>query len=459
MKKIICFALLLSFISNLNGQWQPQKDNILPETIAHRITPSQMNYFNKDQVHIHNDYSNFVNTKSSQWKWDTIFVYDTVGLLARYSQTFDTHGNVLIFVIERWQGNAWEKVRQYTYNYDSTGNILTRFDDSWYNNVWIYHVRDTYTYDLTGNVLTDLNENWQSNIWVNTEKYTYAYDLDGNLLNYLNENWQNNTWANHSRLTYTYNSNGNNLTELFELWQNNVWANYYIYSYTYDSNGNMLTELWEMWQSNAWVNYRRFTYSYDMNGKMLTDLNEKWENNTWVNYFRDSYSYDVSGNMHTDLYEYWDNNAWGNFSNKTYSYDTNGNSITGKFEKWQSGNWEPGLGHLSFFPPDQYLSNFFFYRYEANYTTITGIADLQTTKSNLSVFPNPVNEMITVEYHDLIGKKAGFISIYNLSGKLLIQQPLIQLKSEINLNRLATGTYLLEARCGNEINRLKFVKK
>ena len=76
--------------------------------------------------------------------------------------------------------------------------------------------------------------------------------------------------------------------------------------------------------------------------------------------------------------------------------------------------------------------------------------------TNLSLFPNPANDMIKIE-----GEKLQSVTIYNLSGKAQLQLKLQGEESTtINVSGLKTGCYLVEVKTRKgKVNMLKFVKK
>ncbi|MFA6570708.1 MAG: hypothetical protein WCT77_05665, partial [Bacteroidota bacterium] len=76
--------------------------------------------------------------------------------------------------------------------------------------------RYSYTYDSNGNQLTYLIEKWQNEQWINSERATTVYDSFGHEINCLSECWVEDHWSNNYRYTSTYNLYGKKLTFLFE---------------------------------------------------------------------------------------------------------------------------------------------------------------------------------------------------------------------------------------------------
>jgi hypothetical protein len=77
--------------------------------------------------------------------------------------------------------------------------------------------------------------------------------------------------------------------------------------------------------------------------------------------------------------------------------------------------------------------------------------------NDIAIFPNPANDNITIENNSQINN--GSISIYNIQGQMLIQQPLQLNKTEINISNFAKGIYILKFECNDGFAVKKFVKK
>jgi hypothetical protein len=462
MKKFKFFTLaLVTCTSTVMGQWQGKMNNPSPERNRdHSAIPMQTDRLEKNVLPVKDAKINCFNPESVRWDFDTVIMYDTLGLTYRLTQTFDNPGHVLIQLTEEWQNNVWENYSRYTYTYDGNGNALTFVTAFWQTNAWMNNWRSTYSYDSSGKLLSDLDEIWQDTAWVNQGKSTHTYDSNGNELIYLYERWQNNEWVMSSRETKTYDTSGNRLTFLNERWQNGAWVNSVRSTSAYDGNGGILTRLNEEWQNNAWVNFDRATYTNDIHGNMLVCLNQAWQSNTWVNASRWTFTRDDNGNVLTEQNEAWQNEAWMNTDRNTYTYDANGNSLTGKVEVWQSGTWQPGIGELWLYC--QSATEVWFWgvnRYEATFSSfINGLDNISPLKNGFSVYPNPAGEMITVENDMYPEKREGEITIYNIHGESLLLQPLFYEKSEIDIGALAKGIFLLEVRFGEKKEAVRFVK-
>jgi hypothetical protein len=86
----------------------------------------------------------------------------------------------------------------------------------------------------------------------------------------------------------------------------------------------------------------------------------------------------------------------------------------------------------------------------------TGINELSEI-SNISVFPNPANDIITIE--NTAFTKDETISIYDIQGQLLLQQTMLQAKTNIDISAFSKGIYFVKVKTANGMDVKKIVKE
>lgn len=87
----------------------------------------------------------------------------------------------------------------------------------------------------------------------------------------------------------------------------------------------------------------------------------------------------------------------------------------------------------------------------------TGISNIPAESSGLYVYPTLASNNITIETSTQ--SKDYEISICNLQGQLLLQQPLQKRKADIDISGLAKGMYFLELLSNDKIKVIKFFKE
>lgn len=86
--------------------------------------------------------------------------------------------------------------------------------------------------------------------------------------------------------------------------------------------------------------------------------------------------------------------------------------------------------------------------------TTTALANNQFEFSNLKVYPNPVNNILNVENAEKITK----VSIINLLGQELLSKNFEDLKTQIDISGLQSGSYLVRINSENKEQLVKIVK-
>lgn len=89
-----------------------------------------------------------------------------------------------------------------------------------------------------------------------------------------------------------------------------------------------------------------------------------------------------------------------------------------------------------------------------SFENITGIVDL--TKSMFSVFPNPASNIVTVNT-DRNSNTVLTINIYNVMGKLVRTETLLQNQNQINIGDLDNGIYMVEIKSKKSTEKQKLL--
>lgn len=104
------------------------------------------------------------------------------------------------------------------------------------------------------------------------------------------------------------------------------------------------------------------------------------------------------------------------------------------------------------------------YRLNPDATMISVIVTSSTLGMNnlsfldgISIYPNPANDIITIENSSFM--KDQLISVYDVRGQLLSQQPMLQPKTNIDISTFAKGLYYIKLKTEKGIAVKKFVKE
>ena len=79
------------------------------------------------------------------------------------------------------------------------------------------------------------------------------------------------------------------------------------------------------------------------------------------------------------------------------------------------------------------------------------------TNGNLSVFPNPVNDKVSIKIKDLQGN--AFIRVFDMYGRLLMQQSSSQSLTQLDMSKLSSGIYMIKVMNNGKESSMKVVKE
>ena len=92
------------------------------------------------------------------------------------------------------------------------------------------------------------------------------------------------------------------------------------------------------------------------------------------------------------------------------------------------------------------------------YEIFTLATNENVVQSNISVYPNPVKDFLTVDFNTEKLENSSY-QLFDASGKIIIQGNLKSAKSQISANDLPTGMYLLRiTNSGQIVKTFKIIK-
>ncbi|MBL7932338.1 MAG: T9SS type A sorting domain-containing protein [Bacteroidia bacterium] len=90
-----------------------------------------------------------------------------------------------------------------------------------------------------------------------------------------------------------------------------------------------------------------------------------------------------------------------------------------------------------------------------NVTTCVGIKEQNAGATNISLFPNPANNEVTLQLNNGLVKQ---IEILDITGRLVAKQESSLDSTVINIQQLAVGTYYLKVKSGSNTEMIKLIK-
>jgi hypothetical protein len=77
----------------------------------------------------------------------------------------------------------------------------------------------------------------------------------------------------------------------------------------------------------------------------------------------------------------------------------------------------------------------------------------------IRIYPNPTDGLLKVEILNMEEKQSATVSLYSLSGKLILSRDRISGSTELDISSHATGTYILRIFAGESRTEWKIIKK
>ncbi|MCG8700829.1 MAG: T9SS type A sorting domain-containing protein, partial [Bacteroidales bacterium] len=79
------------------------------------------------------------------------------------------------------------------------------------------------------------------------------------------------------------------------------------------------------------------------------------------------------------------------------------------------------------------------------------VDELEEFESYFSMYPNPANNMVTIELDNTEYTK---VELYNISGKLILETDIVSTSTDVDVSKLSSGVYFVRT-FGNEISHTK----
>lgn len=381
--------------------------------------------------------------------------------------TLQGQNKLLSSIQESYNGSSYQNYSGYNYEYDGNNNLITETYVEWVNGLWKIKEKVTYTYNANNKVVQELGQEWNAttNALENSYRDTFTY-ANGNFTGQVAEIWENSSWVNEWKIDLTFNGNNLPVSLLSYNWVGANWVADERGQFTYNSNNKLTEELYEEWENSQWVNSSKSLYAYNLNHQMVSSRNATWDdfNNLYKEFYRTDYVLDGAGNRisetNTDVNN---NNKW----KDEYTYDSfslmsnfahpfkDKNGLDYLTEDFPHVNKIIAINRYSYnvATGDYNLSGKATYNYNSALTL--AVENPEIVKAGITIFPNPTTSVINLDFSEavIIDK----VVVVDITGKTVLQQGANA--TQVNVEKLAKGLYIIEAYSGKEKFTSKFVKK
>lgn len=380
-----------------------------------------------------------------------------LGLTSAHSQEALTHK-----IMEAYDDDkgTYTEVLKETYAYYSNGK-LSQTEFSYMGATdWTASVKMDYSYHSNGFLEETITSNWNdaTKTYMNNRRDFVAYDGD-NIKEQISYSWVNNAWKADDKTTFNYVGNVFTTYDTYE-WENSKWENDGRGTIEYDGNQKISLITTEEYEAGVWVFEDRTTFKRDQSTGRITEIiYEEWNGTSWEKDNLTQYMPDTKGNRKTEIYsESNDGTSWIEENKIDYDYDYNTlmskynnpfhlNAHSHKLGVEDIPHYHKVVSSLQSENEDSGISARGQASWEIDSRTIyyysddtMGLDDLSNSDF-ISVFPNPVINSLNITLKDAI---QGHASLYDINGRLVMEQPLQPLNSTINVQNLNSGFYVLK---------------
>ncbi len=347
-------------------------------------------------------------------------------------------------------------------------NITSVLIESWETGAWAQSAQSLYTYDGSGHPTSITTQSWNTGTlaWDNTARIVYVNNPDGTAATATTQTWTTD-WTDAQRTTFTYTAFAEVQTSTSEIWTGTEWFPMSKTTNSYDASQWLVNELNQSWDflGSAWANSTQTSYTNNASGFVTQSTTQDWLAGTssWVNSLRDTYTYNGANHVTSSLEETWTGSSWVNSQLDTNTYDASGYLINALSQEWNTAgsNWTNSLQQMftnnAQGKPVQVISQSWNGTAWENVSRITfTYAPLSVTNHNrnlLSVAPNPASENIVIRRGNL--DEQTFYTIIDLSGRSITKGSLNAEETNVDINSLAPGYYLIQVGS----TTLKLIKK
>jgi len=313
---------------------------------------------------------------------------------------------------------------------------------SYYDNQFTYGFKYSFTFNKKGDYLQsiDYEYNADKSLWQLYEQWNYYYDTNDLLTHIIVLKWDSNSgqWINDTRRQYSYNMVGDQTEKLYQNWDSETekWTNSTLTLTSYNEQGNdslITTKTWQI-GSEEWTNSSLRSYEFNLVGEMTKSLWQNWNYDSlnWINQTQRLYTYEWNTIRTEELYQSWDSylHEWENSSKQLYLYDENDNKTQSISQNWNDF--------------DQIWANS--KKTEYYWTELVVDINEEQTETNISIYPNPSSEAITLLFEN--SNIESEVKIVSQAGKVVYTGTLEN--DKIDVSEFTPGVYFLILKSDNQ---------
>ena len=385
-----------------------------------------------------------------------------------------SYGNIDTEILSVWnhQNDDWQPLQKFEYSFDFNGNLISIISSFQYiPNQWSFNAKYVYTYDQNGNLTSETSFVWSGG-WINSYKYELTYNAAQQIILHIDYEWNHGTnqWENTNKNEYLYTSSI--LTsEIASYWNYGInnWEYYAKSEYFYETMAvtKEIVYRWETNPSAVWVEESKYEYEYELGSvSLFVRTNETdyiWDEGTngwdWKPIYKADYQYDNRDNLTEEIHYTWnsDSGQWVEDNKGEYIFDLayELSDLTVPFFYndellYNINNMIIGYRGYEFENPN-WVDTDKLVLYYSDYTNPLN-TDETILANVIKVYPNPVNQILTIDSSFPLNK----VELFSILGKK-VKDVTSDFKT-IPVNDLSNGIYIVKIQSGNRVVFRKIIK-
>ena len=446
------------------------------------------------------------------FSWDTST--NTWKNASIYSKKY-LNGNMIETTTKYWNviDSTWQETNRYIYTYNNDNNLVDNFFERFSGGVWDTISKTTRTYDIEGRLFTELNQSANIGTLTDMSLVTYFYNNDGTLKYLETQSWDVNysKWILNVKISYTYGEQKLPVISISQTWNTIIkeWEDISQKIDEYSATRKLLSSTIQYKRGSGWTNAASTIFTYDASDFLINRRLYNWNDTysfwdkTWeynyINYSDGSIKEEVTDvrnpytlewgttrdrfissfgcllplhsilltgfRKETSVLLNWHTTEEINTSHFNIQRSSDGSNFinVGKIQAKGNGsstyNFSDDIAGIK--------SATLYYRLESVdkdnkilYTNIVPVK-LNNNKGDLTVYPNPVKNNLSMYYNLNQNSAKASLVILDISGRTVYTASINgnSAFTDINVAHLSKGIYYIQIFNGKETMRTKFIKE
>lgn len=95
----------------------------------------------------------------------------------------------------------------------------------------------------------------------------------------------------------------------------------------------------------------------------------------------------------------------------------------------------------------------------ATNNVITSVNNYNNQQNYINIYPNPANDILTIDFQGYSGKYKTLVGLYSITGGLIKTLPIQSALTQVNISDLSEGVYIIKVTNENEVAVKRIVKE